>query len=448
MPSQILQTLAAAALSWCFVVALLPVPLAQAQTSPRVAIVIGNSAYTILPSHATGAEDARDVALVLRARGYDVIEAVNQTRDELRSSAQLFLTRVAASEHAIVFYSGHSVGRDRDTIPLSTDATTIDDQVLADILGARALGIRLQREGRSALVLVDGCQRDISLDDRAREPCLDPDLVLNGPARLVMAMAGPAPGGLSATKGRNGFFTAALLRQLADPGKDFPQAIDDARLDVLALTKDQQIPWVKIGTAVPGTTLQPLQPTLPRGSTTPATIPLNPPQPVATSVPPAARPTHAPRPRAANEVCDTARNTHIYCATSVLPPQQGNSYRPASLFDDKADNAWVEGVAGDGIGEGFTVDLRGVRRVTGFAIRNGYTKSPETFVRNGRVKTATLVFSTGERRDITLKDTLDVQTFRFEAAIEATWVQFVINTVSKGSRNQDTAITSFNLTLQ
>jgi hypothetical protein len=414
---------------------------AQAQSPTRIALVIGSSSYSVLPSHLTGAEDARDMALVLRARGYEVIDMINRPARDVREATTRFMQRARNAEHALVFFSGHSVGRDRDTIPLSTDAANIDDQSLADILGARALAERLQQDTRSALVLVDGCQRDITLDDRSREPCLDPGVTLAGPSRFVMAMAGPAPSGLVATKGRNGFFTAALLRQLSDPGKDFTAAIEDAKVDVLALSKDQQNPWVRVASITPGTTLAPLPPS--QQPTTQPTI-----TPASNAPIPPAAPTHAAIPRYPNATCDTAPNQYIYCASSVLAPQQNNTYRPSNLFDDKADTAWVEGAEGDGVGQGFTIDLRGVRRVTGFSIRNGYTKSPDLFVRNGRVKTATLLFSTGARREITLKDQLDVQAFRFEAPIEATWVQFTINTVSKGSRHTDTAVTQFLLTVQ
>lgn len=75
------------------------------------------------------------------------------------------------------------------------------------------------------------------------------------------------------------------------------------------------------------------------------------------------------------------------CVSSVLPPQAGNSYGPANLFDGSG-NAWCEGVPGSGIGETVTLSLQGAGAFRQLLISNGYAKSDKAFFTNGRVRLA------------------------------------------------------------
>lgn len=96
-----------------------------------------------------------------------------------------------------------------------------------------------------------------------------------------------------------------------------------------------------------------------------------------------------PRPRVAGEKCATLRGqtgTDLYCASSVLAPQFGNTYGVGHLFSNKTGEAWVEGKPGQGIGEWITIDFGELRLVKALIVRNGYQKSSAVFVKNNRVK--------------------------------------------------------------
>ena len=73
-----------------------------------------------------------------------------------------------------------------------------------------------------------------------------------------------------------------------------------------------------------------------------------------------------------------------HCSSSVLPPQMGTNYGPDNLFTERG--AWCEGVPGSGIGEWFMVRLRPSLFFQTIYVVNGYSKSPEAFRNNGRVK--------------------------------------------------------------
>lgn len=146
------------------------------------------------------------------------------------------------------------------------------------------------------------------------------------------------------------------------------------------------------------------------------------------------------RPRAAGEVCGRAGDT-VLCASSVLGPQQGNTYVPLNVIDGRLETAWVEGKPGDGIGEWIVADFGKLKRIRSIQIMNGYHKNEDVFRKNNRVREAELAFSDGSKSRITLEDRGGVQSFTPENTIYSSWVQVSILSVYKGTRHQDTAIT-------
>jgi len=61
------------------------------------------------------------------------------------------------------------------------------------------------------------------------------------------------------------------------------------------------------------------------------------------------------------------------------------AYQPENVADGDRTTAWVEGVAGDGIGESLTIILDEPRKVTEIGIVPGYTKSEKLWYANNRV---------------------------------------------------------------
>ncbi|MFD2183129.1 NADase-type glycan-binding domain-containing protein [Rhodoplanes azumiensis] len=150
-----------------------------------------------------------------------------------------------------------------------------------------------------------------------------------------------------------------------------------------------------------------------------------------------------PRPRSPREDCASVSapaGTDLYCASSVLDPQFGSSYGVRNLFGGDPGSAWVEGAAGDGTGEWVTVAFDGERTVHGLVVNNGYEKSTDLYVKNGRVQMLRLVFSTGETRSVTLQDRLGPQTVTLDRPVRAHWVQLVIDRTYRGTRYTDTAL--------
>jgi hypothetical protein len=139
-----------------------------------------------------------------------------------------------------------------------------------------------------------------------------------------------------------------------------------------------------------------------------------------------------------------------YCVSSVLasdPNVNRFNYGPDSLFDHTPSTAWVEGIAGQGIGEWIVVEFDGPRLVREINIENGYNKDPVIYQKNSRVKGIKVEFSERERRTFSLKDIGMSQPIPLpkDQPLKAYWVKFTIESVHPGSTWQDTAISELHI---
>ncbi len=79
--------------------------------------------------------------------------------------------------------------------------------------------------------------------------------------------------------------------------------------------------------------------------------------------------------------------SQLYCVSSVLPSQFGNTYGPENLFDGNFSNAWCEGVRGNGEGQEIYIRIEDGIPFRRLLIYNGYAKSANTYQGNGRART-------------------------------------------------------------
>lgn len=169
------------------------------------------------------------------------------------------------------------------------------------------------------------------------------------------------------------------------------------------------------------------------------------------SVPAQPAPAPAPAPVVTNPPAWAMRNcAPVYaagqyadlCFSSYLAPQGKNTYVPQNALDADGRTAWIEGVAGQGIGETFLLVFDDPTRVNGWSLRNGYTKSDKVYWRNSRVRRLKLTFSNGRETWFNIDDTPDWQSTDALAQYgPVSWILFEITEVFPGSHYKDTAIT-------
>lgn len=138
-------------------------------------------------------------------------------------------------------------------------------------------------------------------------------------------------------------------------------------------------------------------------------------------------------------------------ASSHLKSQGNNTYNPDNAHDLSYETAWVEGVAGYGIGEHLVYTFEGASpRITEINVVNGYVKSKSAYENNSRVKKLKVYLDNKPFVILNLKDIRGVQSFKFKP-IGGDWkigqdlpdrtMKFEILEVYKGLKYDDVAIT-------
>lgn len=127
-------------------------------------------------------------------------------------------------------------------------------------------------------------------------------------------------------------------------------------------------------------------------------------------------------------------------ASSVLPASRVARYDAEMLLDGDGSTPWVEDAPGYGIGEWVELELGQTRNIVQLRFRNGYDKGAR-FGENGRVRSITATFSSGEAHTFSLADHASEQTISFDPLpAPASSIRLTINSVYEGSRWDDTAL--------
>lgn len=217
----------------------------------RVALVIGNSKYSHVPSLPNPANDAASVAKLLRDANFEVVVGRNDLGvADLRRAIRDFADTSRDADIAVVYYAGHGIeyGGANYLVPvdakLQADLDIEDEAVSLDrVLSA------LEPAKKLRLVILDACRENpfvSSIKRTVATRSISRGLAKVEPAMPDTLVAFAAKAGAVAEDGdgKNSPFTMAILKHLAEPGLDLRLAFGRVRDDVMAMTKRKQEPFV------------------------------------------------------------------------------------------------------------------------------------------------------------------------------------------------------------
>ena len=116
------------------------------------------------------------------------------------------------------------------------------------------------------------------------------------------------------------------------------------------------------------------------------------------------------------------------------------------VLDGDPDTAWVEGAAGQGIGEKLVLTFDGTYQVSGLRICAGYQKNDYVYYNNSRPETISVEFSDGSVENYSLADVYDQeQVVTFSTPKETSYIRIIINSVYPGTKYEDTCISEIKL---
>ena len=209
---------------------------------PRVALVIGNSAYRDARL-ANPVNDARAMAEALRKCGFSVTKLEDANRLQMREAIRNFGTRIAEGGVGLFYFAGHGMqvkGRNF-LIPIAADIAQ-EDEVEGEAVEVDAVLAKMETaRNRLNILILDACRNNpFGRSSRGGPQGL---AQMDAPTGTYVAFA-TAPGKTAADgSGANGLYTAALLRQLRVQGLKLEDVFKRTRAEVLQASQRTQTPW-------------------------------------------------------------------------------------------------------------------------------------------------------------------------------------------------------------
>ncbi|WP_171102114.1 caspase domain-containing protein [Ruegeria sp. HKCCD7255] len=218
----------------------------QAWAEPRIALVIGNSAYGSVSALDNPVNDAALIAEKLTDLGFEVRHLSDSHQvDMKRAIAQFGRDLRNGGEDAVglFYYAGHGVQSFGSNYLLPIDVS-LNDPADLDLMAVEARSVLHQMasaKNKTNIVILDACRNNpfedlVDMDDNGLAE-------MKAPTGTFLAYA-TDPGGV-ALDGETGNspFTLSLAKHIDTPGMAIEQLFKKVRVDVLEETRGLQTPW-------------------------------------------------------------------------------------------------------------------------------------------------------------------------------------------------------------
>lgn len=214
-------------------------------THTHVALVIGNSAYEQVSPLTNPTNDADDIAAVLNKRGFSVIRKTDCSHKEMDIALKEFRTSLKGSEVGLFFFAGHGMQIDGENYlaAVDADADTEIDAKHSSLAPNRVIETMEESSAATNIVILDACRNNPferawhrSTSQRGLAP-------VYAPKGTIIAYA-TSPGQIASDgPGRNGAYTAALLKHIDTPDCSLEIMFKRVRNTLSAATSGKQISW-------------------------------------------------------------------------------------------------------------------------------------------------------------------------------------------------------------
>jgi hypothetical protein len=233
--------------SWVFIPTL-------AVAEKRVALVVGNGAYTHATRLNNPVNDAKDVTAALKRLGFEVVQGDDVTNEKFDDLIQSFSSKLAGADIALFYYSGHGLQFDGANYLVPVDSKIEGVYALKKrAVIAQDVVNMMEREAKASLVFLDACRNNTLVRDL--EQSLPAQSRTGSGARGLARMAqsgnsliafAAAPNDVAAdgTGSRNSPFTAAVLKHIETPNIVVPEMLTEVTADVTRATSNRQKPEV------------------------------------------------------------------------------------------------------------------------------------------------------------------------------------------------------------
>jgi uncharacterized caspase-like protein len=209
----------------------------------RVALVIGNGAYTNAPPLKNPPNDARDMAATLKALGFDVISGINVNQRDMKRMIREFGQSLKAGGPGLFYYAGHGVQSKGRNYLIPVDADIQSEAEVEDSGVDVSLVLNYMDDAQNGLniVILDACRNNPF--GRSFRSASEGLAQVDAPTGTLIAYA-TAPGRVASDgNGQNGLYTSNLLKQMRMPSLSVTEMFMHVRAEVMRQTGNKQVPW-------------------------------------------------------------------------------------------------------------------------------------------------------------------------------------------------------------
>jgi formylglycine-generating enzyme required for sulfatase activity len=215
------------------------------QGERRVALVIGNSNYGIgrLPNPVN---DAADMAVALREMGFDATLRQDLNQRRMTEEILAFGKKLRSGGVGLFYFAGHGiqVGGRNFLVPIGANIEREEDVEFEAVDAGRVLAELAKADNDLNIIILDACRNNpFARSFRSQSQGL---AYMSAPSGTIIAYS-TAPGSVASDgAGRNGLYTAELLKNIRQPDLRIEDVFKRVRVGVRGKTSGNQVPWESV----------------------------------------------------------------------------------------------------------------------------------------------------------------------------------------------------------
>jgi hypothetical protein len=218
----------------------------------RVALIIGNGAYSHAPNLPNPIHDAQDVDAVLKRVGFETILATDLDQARMQDAAIRFARVARTADVALFYYSGHALQYDGVNYLIPVDGQLNDEADLRRMTRVDEILSDLQRAKNLRILILDSCRDNPLADDlkrsvgASRSASIGRGLArMQSPEGTIISYSTQAGRTAIDGTGRNSPYTAAFVKYIEDK-EDISTVFHRISSDVYESSNRGQLPELSL----------------------------------------------------------------------------------------------------------------------------------------------------------------------------------------------------------
>lgn len=217
----------------------------DAKREKRVALVIGIKSYKYAPPLANSVNDAVDMAIALKALGFEVYSNTDGDLRAIETALNSWGSKLKEAKVALFYFSGHGaeVNGENYLFPVDANPQNPADIPYTCLPIGRVIGKMDDAGTATNIVLLDACRNNPFTRSWNRSFESGGLALINSPKGTFIGYAA-SPGKVASDgSSRNGTYTQAILKHIKTPGLTIDQVFNRVNKEVREASFEKQIPF-------------------------------------------------------------------------------------------------------------------------------------------------------------------------------------------------------------